>query len=308
MANAARAKGVELLRQIPKAPGHSFYLLHLTSRFDKTDPASFTVDAIAERCRRVKEGAKYLWNRVLKHAGAGFITGLEVAPGGMVHIHAIYFGRYQDVNVLRAAWLQKLPDSPQLVIEAIGNPETAIPEVFKYMMKLASPRNGKQAGWWMRPQLAARVEVALSGKRRSESYGAFRGVKLDDEPPEEAPLDLRCDACGNTERFGQAILSREAWQREHVGCRFDSRVRGLFSGTSREGGDMTTRPTEQNAANSEPLELPPKHTFKVVEEADILGLNQKTVRDQITTGQIRVIRIGRAIRIPRSEVLKLLGD
>ena len=217
MANEARAKGRQLMEQVPKQRGFAFYALHLTSRFDNRDPASFTIDAIAARCRAVKQGAKYLWNRVLKHAGAGFITGLEVAPGGMVHIHAIYFGRYQDVNVLRAAWLEKLPDSPQLVIEAITNPETAVPEVFKYMMKLASPRAGKSTGWWMDPVLAARVEVALSGKRRSESYGAFRGVKLDDEPPEEQPADVRCDACGNTERFGQAIMPRDVWQREHAG-------------------------------------------------------------------------------------------
>jgi hypothetical protein len=153
---------------------------------------------------------------VLKHPGAGFITALEVSPHGMAHIHAIYYGRYQDVNVIRAAWLEKLPDSPQLQIKALANPEDAVPEVFKYMMKLASPRSDERAGYWMDPVLAARVEVALSGKRRAESYGAFRGVKLDDEPPEESPVKLRCEACGNTERFGQCLVSRRTWQREHI--------------------------------------------------------------------------------------------
>jgi hypothetical protein len=136
----------------------------------------------------------------------------------MVHAHAIYYGRYQDVNVIRAAWLEKLPDSPQLRIDRVAKPEDAVPEVFKYMMKLASPRSDERAGYWMDPILAARVEVALSGKRRSESYGAFRGVKLDEEPPEEQATDLRCDACGNTERFGQCLVQRRIWQQEHAGA------------------------------------------------------------------------------------------
>jgi excisionase family DNA binding protein len=55
-------------------------------------------------------------------------------------------------------------------------------------------------------------------------------------------------------------------------------------------------------------ELPAKHTFSVVELASILGLNHKTIREQITGGAIRAIRLGRTIRISRSEVLKLLGE
>jgi hypothetical protein len=216
MANAARSKGKELLRQMTRTSGCRFFALHLSSRFDPSNPAEFTIDAIASRCQAVKQAAKYVWNRVLKHPGAGFITALEVAPGGMVHIHAIYYGRYQDVNVIRMAWLEKLSDSPQLRIDAVSKPEDAVPEVFKYMMKLAAPRNDERAGQWMDPVLAARVEVALSGKRRSESYGAFRGVKLEEEPPEEQPTELRCEACGNTERFGQCYVPRHVWQREHA--------------------------------------------------------------------------------------------
>jgi hypothetical protein len=216
MANAARMKGKQLLQQMSRTPGCNFYVLHLTSWFDPTDPAALTFDAIATRSCAVKEAVKYVWGRVLKHPGAGFITALEVAPGGMVHVHAIYYGRYQDVNVIRAAWLEKLPDSPQLRIDAIANPEDAVPEVFKYMMKLASPRSDERVGQWMDPVLAARVEVALSGKRRSESYGAFRGVKLDAEPSEEEAAEVRCKSCGNTDRFSQALVPRRIWQQEHA--------------------------------------------------------------------------------------------
>ena len=55
-------------------------------------------------------------------------------------------------------------------------------------------------------------------------------------------------------------------------------------------------------------ELPPKHMFTVKELAKYLGVNHKTVREQITVGTIKAIHLGRSIRIPRSEVLKLLGE
>ena len=54
--------------------------------------------------------------------------------------------------------------------------------------------------------------------------------------------------------------------------------------------------------------LPPKHTFPVQELADLLGVNHKTIREQITAGNIQAVRLGRVIRIPRSEVLRLLGQ
>jgi hypothetical protein len=169
----------------------------------------------------------------------------------MVHVHAIYYGHYQDVSVIRAAWLEKLPDSPQLRIDALKQPEDAVPEVFKYMMKLASPRNDERAGYWMDPVLAARVEVALSGKRRSESYGAFRGVKLDEEPPEEQPTELRCEACGNTERFGQCLVPRRIWQREHANAQIRLSRTGVVQ---RIEEARTRRPNvETKTANSPQL-------------------------------------------------------
>jgi len=70
---------------------------------------------------------------------------------------------------------------------------------------------------------------------------------------------------------------------------------------------MTTDGSNPEQPTPPSLELPAKHAFSVAELADFLGVNQKTVRDDITAGNIRVVRIGRVIRIPRSEVLRLLG-
>jgi excisionase family DNA binding protein len=309
MANEARMKGKQLLQQMSRTPGCDFYMLHLTSWFDPTDPAALTIDAITERSKAVKQAAKYVWSRVLKHPGAGFITALEVAPGGMVHIHAIYYGRYQDVRVIRTAWLEKMPDSPQLLITALSNPEDAVPEVFKYMMKLASPRDDEHVGYWMDPILAARVEVALSGKRRSESYGAFRGVKLEAEPAEEEAAEVRCIGCGNTERFNRSIVPRGIWQREHPHAPIRLSRTGLILRIEE------TRRRRKHATETKTVPpihpgpaLPMKHTFSVTEVAEFLGVNHKTIREQITAGRIGSIRLGRVIRIPRSEVLKLLGE
>jgi excisionase family DNA binding protein len=68
----------------------------------------------------------------------------------------------------------------------------------------------------------------------------------------------------------------------------------------------TSKPNRPIPQNPEP-ELPAKHAFTVKETAALLGVNHKTIREQITTGAIKAIRLGRSIRIPRSEVLKLLG-
>ena len=46
----------------------------------------------------------------------------------------------------------------------------------------------------------------------------------------------------------------------------------------------------------------------VPELAEIMGVNHKTIRELIAAGKIREIRLGRVIRVARSEVLKLLGE
>lgn len=50
-----------------------------------------------------------------------------------------------------------------------------------------------------------------------------------------------------------------------------------------------------------------KAFFKVQEVADLLRVNHKTLREELRNGTIDCKRIGRTIRIPRKEVLDLLG-
>ena len=54
--------------------------------------------------------------------------------------------------------------------------------------------------------------------------------------------------------------------------------------------------------------LPPnKHSFTVAEVAELLGVNHKTVRGEIDAGRIKVVRLGRVIRIMRPEVERLIA-
>ena len=55
------------------------------------------------------------------------------------------------------------------------------------------------------------------------------------------------------------------------------------------------------------LPLAEKHSFSVDEIAGLVGVNPKTVRKGIQDGNIKAVRVGRVIRIPRTEVLRLLG-
>ena len=69
---------------------------------------------------------------------------------------------------------------------------------------------------------------------------------------------------------------------------------------------------EQNANEDHhprtPRAIPDKHMFTVCEVAALLGVNHKTVRAEIAAGRIKSIPLGRLIRIPRAEVLRLLGQ
>ena len=220
LANEARQKACALIDAIKPISGGAFFMLTFTARFDPTDPAEFEQAALRARCQRVKQGAAYVWRRVLKHEGAGLMTGLEVGPGGVAHVHAVYYGRWQDVNVIRAAWLEKVPDSPQVRVDQIKDPKRKVPEVFKYMVKCASPKADGSAAKGVDPRLAARVESALHGLRRAEPYGAFRGMDIEEEPAAEEPTAIACESCGNTSGpFPERPVPRAEWARRHPGRR-----------------------------------------------------------------------------------------
>jgi excisionase family DNA binding protein len=48
--------------------------------------------------------------------------------------------------------------------------------------------------------------------------------------------------------------------------------------------------------------------FSVEEVAELLGLHVNTVRRAVWRGDVRAVRIGRRVLIPRAEVERLLGQ
>jgi excisionase family DNA binding protein len=54
--------------------------------------------------------------------------------------------------------------------------------------------------------------------------------------------------------------------------------------------------------------MPPAKLFKVPEAAEILALSQKTVWQWIGERRIGVVRLGRAVRIPLSEIDRLMEE
>lgn len=59
---------------------------------------------------------------------------------------------------------------------------------------------------------------------------------------------------------------------------------------------------------SEPLDLDPTLPPLTVRElAPILAVSEDVIYDSIKRGEIKALRLGRAIRIPRGEIARLLG-
>lgn len=82
--------------------------------------------------------------------------------------------------------------------------------------------------------------------------------------------------------------------------------------------DLSTSDNQESATDDESCsnpdtiatgapELPAQHTFRVREVAELIDVDHKTLRKGIKDGDIKCIRLGRLQRIPRAEVLRLLG-
>jgi excisionase family DNA binding protein len=48
--------------------------------------------------------------------------------------------------------------------------------------------------------------------------------------------------------------------------------------------------------------------LRVEQAAALLAISPRHLRDLCSRGQIRVVRLGKCVRIPRSEIARLCGD
>lgn len=121
--------------------------------------------------------------------------GIEVAPGGMVHLHAAVYGEWIGADELARLWGAAMGEPAFVKIKAMKatRPEDfrkALREVLKYVTKW-----DKAVG--VREQRAAAIEAAMRGVRRVDNCGALRKVQLTDGDVAAAEPES-CTACGSS--------------------------------------------------------------------------------------------------------------
>jgi hypothetical protein len=190
----------------------SLYLLTFTLRFDPASEADLSVEGLRRRKKTILDGFRYVWRKYIKARARAAARSIEVGAGGMVHVHALYHGHRLDVSTLRMLYMSRVGDSPFVDIQYVRNPRKGIVELAKYVTKGASPAKGRSLGGglgeYLDPVLAARVEVAFSGERLVECYGAWRGIDPDDDE-DDAPdvVDAPCSQCGSFGPWSQVDVA-----------------------------------------------------------------------------------------------------
>jgi hypothetical protein len=206
---APRANKIAYAASQCERAGFNYYFLTFTQRFDVSSQDDLSIEGIRRRFDEVSRGMKYVWKRVLKTDGHALAMSFEVGAGGVVHAHAIFYGAEPDIDDVRAAWLMQVPDSPQVKSIRMPDIEEAVREVAKYIVKAASPKRegGKDGmGSYTDPELAAKVEIALHGRRLTETLGAWRGVRA---PKGSLPdAEQTCPHCESFE-LTELLMLRE---------------------------------------------------------------------------------------------------
>ena len=194
-----------------------FRHLTITGIYDPSDPGSLCVEGIRDRIAGFKRIWSRIWNRSLKAKNAGAFTSIEIAGTGNVHMHVLYFGPWVDEGEVNELARQAWPRAGWVKIQAVDGFDGAR-EVCKYSMK--SP--GGAAEGWLRgqpveiihPALAARWELAISGRRTQERYGAFRAVsKPVDDWEDPGDQEVTCPHCGRVGEYHWRSMPADIWIR-----------------------------------------------------------------------------------------------
>lgn len=56
------------------------------------------------------------------------------------------------------------------------------------------------------------------------------------------------------------------------------------------------------------IDVPPIPLWKVNEVARFLNINKQTLRNWKRDGKLNFVKVGRSVRIPREEVIRIVGD
>jgi len=196
--------------------GRAWKLLTLTSPAAGDDEARFDPEALQAAVRRVRKAVAPWWRRtpwgrqvrnpdshtLRARKDTSLVYALEIAPGGMVHVHALVYGEYVPQEELARAWGKVLGmDGPAVVdIQAVDpeDPARGIREALKYATK-GQGKRGDQAA------RAAAVEYAFAHVHRVSISGALRGIRCRSVNPDAEDVqaedvhdecEAACEACG----------------------------------------------------------------------------------------------------------------
>ena len=197
-----------------RAQRRGWRMVTLTSPSAPDQAARFEPDALRHQVKRVRSAFEGFWRgtawgrqvrdpvhkRKRARRDTSFVLALEVAPGGMVHVHALVFGEFLPQRVIAGAWSQALGTNARADVRLVkghAGIASALREVLKYATK---GEKGDRA----QPARAAAVEYALRGVRRVEVGGSLRRIKIADAKLAvevsaqelHEPVGLTCEGCG----------------------------------------------------------------------------------------------------------------
>lgn len=194
--------------------GRAWMLVTLTSPAPEDEARRWDPDRLSEAVARVSGAISDWWRstpwgdwstllpgrRVRRDTS--YAAALEIAPGGMVHVHALVYGEFVPQEELARRWGEALGmDGPAVVdVRAVqeSDPTSGLREALKYATKGDGSR-GRQA------VRAAAVECALQNVRRVRIGG--RLYHISDESTDPGSDDVQeedvhdhheaaCESCG----------------------------------------------------------------------------------------------------------------
>jgi hypothetical protein len=214
--------------------GYRYRSITLTTRYDPTDPAELTIEAIRERVVGLRRAVSHVWahglrdacnRRGKKRGGTGLVYNIEIGMSGAVHVHCVYWGPYAP-NAWLVTCAREAYDRVGHVhhVAEIRGPDLSrkVREACKYGLKGISPLCER---WFdeprevMHPRLVARWEAATDGVHLHGRFGRFR-QKIEESEEVEAPKpeEPPCPCCGS--RAGYDIVDVDTrWWVQHCHSR-----------------------------------------------------------------------------------------
>ena len=165
---------------------------------------SLNTGDVTKDSKVVTDAWSKLWRSMFKDDFSAAWRRLEVAPGGMVHLHILLYSRRFHQPDISAKWLELTGSSKVVHIREVKRREKhdlekEVYEICKYVTDMDKwvEIHGIDEGL----QLVNEIGHALHGKRLSESYGCYRKAVFEIRmvelfPRSDKDSPDRCDCCG----------------------------------------------------------------------------------------------------------------